>query len=220
MSLKKSYIIFGLGRYGIAVAKELVKSGAEVLAVDIDEENVNDAATELPFCKCADSSDPQVLKQLGVSNFDVAIISMAGNLEASVMTVALCKELGVKTVIAKCANRTHQIILSKVGADRVVFPENESGIRLARSLLSSDFLDAINLSEEISIVDVNVPDQWVGKTLIELNLRKKYALNIIAIKAGNGLSIDVDPAKPLEKDTNLVVIAHTKNIKKLSKDIG
>ncbi|MGX8692767.1 MAG: potassium channel family protein, partial [Clostridia bacterium] len=127
--MKQTYAIFGLGRYGTAVAGELVKNGAEVLAVDIDEEKVNSVVGELPFCKCADVTDPDVLRQLGVANIDVVIISMANNLEASVMATMLCKELGVKTVIAKCSSDMNCRILSRVGADRVVFPESESGIR-------------------------------------------------------------------------------------------
>ena len=218
-SLKKNYIIFGLGRYGLSVAKELVKSGVDVLAVDIEEENVNNAAVDLPVCKCADATDVKVIKQLGVSNFDVAIVCMAGNLEASVMTVVLCKEAGVKTVIAKCSNETHQKILMKVGADKVVIPEYESGVRLAKSLLSSGFVDTISLSEDISIVDITVPTKWAGKTLIELGLRKKYSINIIAIEKGNGISIDVDPNVPLEAGAQLVLIAHVQKIQKLLKEL-
>ena len=128
--MRKTYAVFGLGRYGIAVARELVNNGMEVVAVDADESIVNTAALELPICKCADITDPEVIRQLGISNVDVVIIAMANNLEASVMAVTLCKEIGVETVIAKAANEMHQKILLRVGADKVVFPENESGIRL------------------------------------------------------------------------------------------
>ena len=122
MANSKTYAVFGLGRYGRAVAKELVSNGAEVLAVDIDEEKVNEAITEIPFCKCADVTDPEVLKQLGISNIDVVIISMATNLEASVMATMLCKEMGVKTVISKCSSEMNCKILGKIGADKVIFP--------------------------------------------------------------------------------------------------
>ena len=131
MSMEKTYAVFGLGRYGIAVARELARNGMEVIAVDTDERIVNAAADELPICKCADITDPEVIRQLGIANVDVVIIAMANNLEASVMAVTLCKEIGVKTVIAKSANEMHQKILTRVGADKVVFPGNESGIRLA-----------------------------------------------------------------------------------------
>ena len=148
MSINKSYAVFGLGRYGLAVAKELVNNGVEVLAVDIDEAIVNSAIADIPFCKCADITDLEVIKQLGISNMDVVIIAMANNLEASVMAVMLCKEVGVNTVIVKCANEVHKKILTKVGADKVVFPEYESGTRLAKNLLSSGFIDVIELSND------------------------------------------------------------------------
>ena len=148
MSLNKTYAVFGLGRYGFSVAKELVNSGVDVIAVDSDEKIVNSVASELPFCKCADTTDIEVLKKLGIANADVVIVAMAGNIEASVMTVMLCKELGVPTVIAKSSSEMHYKILTKVGADKVVFPEKESGIRLAKNLLSSGLVDIIEQSEE------------------------------------------------------------------------
>ena len=179
--MNQTYAVFGLGRYGTAVAKELVKNGAEVLAVDISEETGNSLVDELPFCKCADVTDPDVLRQLGVSNVDVVIIAMANNLEASVMTTMLCKELGVKTVIAKCASEMNCRILSRVGADKVIFPENESGIRLAKNLLSDGFIDIIELSSDVSMLELDIRPEWVGKNLMELNLRKRYSINVVAL---------------------------------------
>ena len=140
---------------------------------------------------------------------------MANNLEASVMAVMLCKELGVKTVIAKCANEMHRKILIRVGADKVVFPENESGIRLAKNLLSSGFVDVIELSNDVSIIELDVKPDWVGKTLIELNLRKKYSINVIAIRQEEALITSIDPNIKLEKTMQLVVIVNTSKIDKL-----
>lgn len=215
MSIHKTYAVFGLGRYGFAVAKELINSGAEVLAVDMNEALVNTAIVEIPICKCANVTDAEVIEQLGIANMDVVIIAMASNLEASVMATTLCKEAGVKTVIVKCANEMHQKILSRVGADKVVFPENESGVRLAKNLLSSGFIDIIELSGNVSMIELDVKPAWVGKSLLELNLRKKYSLNVVAIRQDHGVSIDIDPAKPLEKAMKLIVIAHTSKLKKL-----
>ena len=138
MSIDKSYAILGLGRYGRALAEGLNNSGAEVLAIDLDPAAVSQVAEELPVCKCADITDPDVMKQLGIGNFDVVIVAMASNLEASVMAIALCKEAGVPCVIAKCGNEMHRKIMLRVGADKVVFPEQESGARLAKNLLSED----------------------------------------------------------------------------------
>ncbi len=215
MSINKSYAVFGLGRYGLAVAKELVNNGAEVLAVDMDENIVNSVIADIPFCKCADITDAEVIKGLGISNMDVVIIAMANNLEASVMAVMLCKEAGVKTVIAKCASEMHRKILNKVGADRVVFPESESGTRLAKNLLSSGFVDIIELSSDVSLIELDIRPEWEGKTLVELNLRKKYAINVVAIRQENNLHINIDPAMKLNKNMQLVVIVNKSKINKI-----
>jgi len=215
MSAKRTYAVFGLGRYGIAVARELVSSGAEVIAVDMDERIVNAAADELPVCKCADITDPEVIRQLGIANVDVVIVAMANNLEASVLAVTLCKEIGVKTVIAKSANEMHQKILTRVGADKVVFPENESGIRLAKNLLSSGFVDMVSLAKNVSMIELDVRKEWLGKNLIELNLRKKYSINVVAVRRGDTVSVDIDPHMPLNEEDNLIVIADPERLAKL-----
>ena len=215
MSMKKTYAVFGLGRYGIAVARELVSNGMEVIAVDSDEKIVNAAAAELPICKCADITDPDVIRQLGISNVDVVIVAMANNLEASVMAITLCKEIGVKTVIAKSANEMHQKILDRVGADKVVFPENESGIRLAKNLLSSGFVDMVSLAKNVSMIELDVKPEWAGKNLIELNLRKKYSINVVAVRKGESVSVDIDPHAPLQEEDKLIVIANTWKLTKL-----
>ncbi|MCI7351736.1 MAG: TrkA family potassium uptake protein [Ruminococcus sp.] len=215
MKTKKTYAIFGLGRYGTAVARELVENGMEVIAVDTDQRIVTDAAAYLPVCKCADVTDAEVISRLGIGSIDTVIVCMASNLEASVMAVTLCKEAGVKNVIAKCSNEMHQKILLRVGADKVVFPEHESGIRLAKNLLSSGFIDMISLSNDVSIVEIDVKNEWCGKNLIELNLRKKYGFNIVAIKKGDKVTIDINPEQVLDAQTTLIVIANTSKLGKL-----
>lgn len=215
MSNKNTYAVFGLGRYGIAVAKELVENGKEVIAVDSNQRIVNDAAAFLPVCKCADVTDAEVISRLGIGGIDTVIICMASNLEASVMAVTLCKEAGVETVIAKCANEMHQKILLRVGADKVVFPENEAGVHLAKNLLSSGFIDMISLSKDVSIVEIDVKSEWVGKNLIELNLRKKYGFNIIAIKKGDEVNVSINPEQVLDAETTLIIIANTARLGKL-----
>ena len=215
MQKKKTYAVFGLGRYGIAVARELIDNGKEVIAVDIDQKLVNEAAAFLPVCKCADVTDPEVIARLGIENIDTVIICMASNLEASVMAVTLCKEAGVDTVIAKCANEMNQKILLRVGADQVVFPENESGIRLAKNLVSSGFVDMISLSKDVSMVEIDVRPEWEGKNLIELGLRKKYGFNIVAIKKDGKVSVSVNPEQVLDSETTLIVIANVAKLEKL-----
>ena len=214
MKNNRTYAVFGLGRYGRAVARELVDNGMEVIAVDNDQSIVDEAASYLPLCKCADVTDADVLERLGVADLDTVIICMASNLESSVMAVTLCKEAGVKTVIAKCANEMHQKILLRVGADKVLFPENESGIRLAKNLLSSGFIDMISLSSDVSMIEIDVKAEWVGKNLIQLDLRKKYGFNIVAIKKGDNVTVSIDPEQILDEATTLIVIANTSKLNK------
>lgn len=215
MSKNQSYAVFGLGRYGRAVASELVKSGAEVIAVDMDQDIINTMSSEIPYCKCADVTDPEVIRQLGIANVDVVIISMATDLEASVMATMLCKEIGVKTVITKCASEMNCKILSKVGADRVVFPEKESGVRMAKNLLSAGFVDLVELSKDVAMIEMQVKPEWEGKSLLELNLRKRYAVNIVAIVHGEEIRVNIDPELPLERTMKLIVIANTEKLNKI-----
>lgn len=186
-----------------------------MLAVDIDEDIVNEASDEIPYCKCADVTDAEVIRRLGIADIDVVIIAMADNLEACVMATMLCKEVGVKTVIAKCSNEMNCKILSKVGADRVVFPESESGIRMAKNLLSSGFVDIVELSKDVSLIELDVKPEWEGKNLIELNLRKKYAMNIVAIIEDKSVCINIDPNEPLNKSMKLIVIANPSKANRL-----
>ena len=212
---KKTYAVLGLGRYGTAVAKELVKNGADVIAVDKNEQIVQDSSVYLPICKCADITDPEVISELGISNADVVIVAMASSLEGSILAITLCKEAGVKTVIAKCANETHRKILKRVGADMVVFPENESGTRLAKNLLTSGFTDVLTLSDDLSLVELAARDEWVGKSLKELNLRKKYTVNVVAFRKNGKITDTVNPEELLDKDTEIIAIVNTAKLSKL-----
>lgn len=215
--MKKSYAVFGLGRYGSTVVKELIKNGADVLAVDMDEAVVENAKSGIPICKCADVTNIDVLTQLGVANIDTVIVAMASHLEESVMTTMLCKELGVANVIVKAATELNKKILLKVGADRVVIPEYESGVRLAKEALHSGIIDVVDLSSKISMIEIEVRDEWIGKNLIELNLRKKYSFNVVAIKINDEVVTAIDPTLPLTKDMMLLVIADVSQIKKFIK---
>ncbi len=216
MKIKKSYAVFGLGKYGMAVAKELVANGTEVLAVDMDMNLVNEASVDIPYCKCADITDPEVIKNLGIANMDVVIVAMATNLEASVMATMLCKEAGVKTVIAKCSNEMDCKILTKVGADMVEIPEQESGIRLAKNLLSSGFIDILEVSKDVSLVELNIKEEWIGKSIIELNLRRKYSINVVAVVEGDNINTNFEPEKPLTDSMKLIVIANKSKLSKIT----
>ncbi len=215
MSINKTYAVFGLGRYGRAVAEELVKNGADVIAVDRNESRVNDAAQFIPVCKCADVTDPEVIDKLDIADVDVVVIAMAKNLESTVMAITLCKEAGVKTVIAKCVEEMHGKIFYRVGADKVVFPEKEAGTRLGKNLMSSGFIDIVELSEDVSMVELDVKPQWVGKSLVELHLRKKYSVNVVAILKGDEVITSIDPEMPLESGMKMIVIADIARLEKL-----
>ena len=215
MSINKTYAVFGLGRYSEAVAKELVRSGADVIAVDKNEDIVNGMASYVPLCKCADVTDPQVIEQLGIANVDVVIIAMANSLEAAVMAITLCKEAGVKKIIAKCTCEMHEKILNRIGVDIVVFPERESGVRLAKNLLSSGFVDLIELSDDVSMVELDVKPEWEGKTLIELNLRRRFSVNVVAIRKDDKVMVNIDPEMALKKEMKLIIIANTAKLEKI-----
>ena len=213
--MNKTYAVFGLGRYGMAVAEELAAHGLDVLAVDRNQDIVNMAAMSIPFCKCADVTEPEVIRQLDVGKIDVVIIAMAASFESSVMATMLCKEVGVKTIIVKCASEMHKKILLRTGADKVVFPENESGIRLAKNLMSSGFVDIIELTKGVSMVELDVKSEWIGKNLIELRLREKLGINVVAIKKGGQILTNIDPLEPFDADTKLIVIANNSKLGKL-----
>lgn len=215
MSINKTYAVFGLGRYGRAVAEELVKNGADVIAIDRNEELVNDAAQSIPVCKCADVTDPEVIDKLDIADVDVVIIAMANNLESTVMAITLCREVGVKTVIAKCVEEMHGKIFERVGADRIVFPEKEAGTRLGKNLLSSGFVDIVELSKDVSMVELDMKPQWVGKSLIELNLRKKYSINVVSVLKGEEVITSIDPEMPLTENMKLIVIADVNKLERL-----
>jgi trk system potassium uptake protein TrkA len=208
MKHKQSFAVFGLGRYGTALAKELVQSGADVLAVDSDKDIVNSVVQDIPLSKCADVTDPEVIKQLGIANVDVVVIAMATNLEASVMATMLCKEAGVKTVIAKCGSEMECKILSKIGADQVIFPEKESGVRLAKKLVNFGLVDLVELSKDASLFELKVRPEWVGKSLIELNLRKKYGFNVVAIFENEEVNTYIAPDRPLDDSMRLIAIGN------------
>lgn len=215
MSIHKNYAVFGLGRYGRAVAAALAQGGAEVLGVDHNVSIVNEAVDEIPVCKCADVTDPEVLAQLGIANIDTVVVAMASNLEASVLAVTLCKEAGVPRVIVKCGTEMHRKILERVGADQVIIPEKESGIRLAKNLLSAGFSEMMELSGEVSMAELEVRPDWVGKNLVELSLRRKHAINVVALRVGEKIRVEIDPQAPLTADTKLIVIANPANLQKL-----
>ena len=188
----KSYIVIGLGRFGTTLARQLCALGAEVLAMDVYNDLVQQVANDVTHAVVGDAQDKEVLRALGASNFDCAIVAIGSDLAASVLTVMNLKELEVPQIVCKAHDETHRKVLEKLGVDRVVIPEQENALRLARSLHSHNVLDYIELSEEYGILEVPAPKSWVGKTLKELNIRAKLGVNIIAVE--NGKKTNVSPA--------------------------
>ena len=188
----KTYCVIGLGRFGSEVARKLCQQGCEVLALDVRSDLVQQIANDVTHAVVGDAKDKEVLRALGVSNFDCAIIAIGDDLAASVLTTMNLKELGVPHVVCKAHDETHRRVLEKLGVDRVVIPECEFAGKLARSLSSHNVLDYIELSEEYGILEVPAPKNWIGKTILELNVRAKLGVNIIAVK--NGQTTNVSPS--------------------------
>lgn len=213
---KKEFVVFGLGRFGKSVALTLADSGCEVLVVDSDEDAIQEMADFVTYAVKADVTDIDVLSTLGISNFDGAIVGIGSDLEASVMVTILTKELGIPYVLAKAKTDLHAKILKKVGADAVVFPEKETGVRIAHNLLLGNFFDAVELSSTYSMMELDTPDEWDGKNMIELDLRAKYKINVIGIKRKNDLDINPAADKKLKKDDVLIVIGENEMLDKLA----
>lgn len=185
----KSYVVIGLGRFGRALARQLCQLGAEVLAMDIHADLVQQVAPDVTHAVVGDARDKEVLRALGVRDMDCAVIAIGEDLAASVLTVMNLKELGVPYVVCKANDETHRRVLEKLGVDRVVIPEQEHAQRLGRSLYSHNVLDYIELSPDYGILEVPAPKTWVGKTLKELNVRAKMGVNIIAVQHGETTSV-------------------------------
>ncbi len=185
----KSYLVIGLGRFGQALARQLCALGAEVLAIDVRSDLVQQVANDVTHAVVGDGQDKEVLRALGVRNFDCAIIAIGDDLAASVLVTMNLKELEVPYIVCKAHDETHRRVLEKLGVDRVVIPEQEHAQRLARSLHALTVLYDIELSEDYGILEVPAPKTWVGKTIRELNVRAKLGVNIIAVESGSETNV-------------------------------
>lgn len=211
----KNVIVLGLGRFGRALAKKLYEKGVEVMAVDSSYAKVQKIAGEVSYSAQADMTDEDALSELGIKNFDIAIIATGSNLEASIEATLLCKDAGIKTVIAKATSVTHARILDKIGADKIVFPELDSGQRLARVIAGSNLLEFIQFSDKFSMAEVRCHESWVGKSLMEIDFRNEYDLNVVAFERAGELIISPDPTSPIEKNDLLILIGTKENVQKV-----
>ncbi len=219
--MEKQYVVLGLGIFGSTICKTLSSFGCEVLAIDKDEECVERVSDYVTKAIIGDVTDKDFLMSLGVEDFDVGIVAIGNHLEESLLAVMNLKELNIPHVIAKAKNKRFKEVLEKVGADRVVRPEKEMGMKVARSLLRRNLNDIIEIDKDYSVADMKVPSAWVGKTLVELDLRKKYNMNILGFKdpLTKVLNLHVDPYYVIQQADEFLFIAKTDKIEELDYSI-
>ncbi len=216
--MKKQYAVFGLGRFGKSIALELESLGCEVIAVDDSMEKVQEISDYVTRAMCANIQEPEVMKTLGAKNLDGAVIAIGQNFEASVLATILAKEAGIPNVIVKAQDELHETILKKVGADSVLHPEKEMGIRTARGLVSGNFMDWIELSDDFSLVETKIPENWVGKRLIDLKIREKHGINVVGIVEDGKMDVTVDPHREMTENSIVVLIGSNEALNKFEKE--
>lgn len=214
MAMKKQYVVFGAGRFGKSVALTLQECGCEVIVVDRDPEVIQSIADDVSYAICANVEDTEIFDDLGMKNLDGAIVALTQSLEASIITTMMCHEMGIPKIMAKAKNEMHEKILRSVGATKVIYPEVEMGKRVAKFIAAENFADWIELSPEYSLVEMKVPSDWRGKSLLELQIREKYHLNVIGIRKSDGLTVRIDPKTPLDGNSELIVVGENIELEK------
>ncbi|MGI6095116.1 MAG: potassium channel family protein [Lachnospiraceae bacterium] len=212
---KKSYAVIGMGKFGKSVALALSELGAEVIAVDNNAEKIQDVADLVSYAAEADVTDPEALKKVGIGNADVVIIGIADNMEASIITTIYAKEQGVPYVLTKAMNHLHGEILKKIGADEVIFPEAETGMRLAKNLVSGRFEDFYELTADYSMAEMLVPQGWIGKSILELKVREIHQVNVVGIKEDKKVIINPDPKMRLDEGMEVILIGENQKLSQL-----
>ncbi|MGF6990301.1 trk system potassium uptake protein TrkA [Lachnospiraceae bacterium PM6-15] len=213
----KQYAVLGLGNFGESVALTLQELGCEVIAVDHNEERIQRIADHVSYAMKAEVGDPEVMKAIGARNLDGVVVAFAENMEASIMATLLSKEIGVPFVLAKANNEAHEKILKKIGADAVIYPERETGERVAKQMLSANFTDWITLSREYSIIETTTPEDWVGRTLEDLNLRENFEVTVVGMIRSEEFEINPDPKAPLEERAILILLGADDALKEIRK---
>ncbi|WP_108669863.1 potassium channel family protein [Peribacillus acanthi] len=217
--MKKEFAVIGLGRFGGSICRALVEQGMEVLAIDNDEDRVNEFAMIASHAVVGDTTDETVLKSLGIRNFDHVIVAIGDNIQASILTTLMLKELGVNKITVKAQNDYHEKVLRKIGADHVVHPERDMGRRIAHNIVSNNVLDYLELSDEHSIVEIVASKKMDGSTLIDLDIRAKYGINIVAIKRGQDIMVSPQANESIREGDILIVIGADQDINRFEKKI-
>ncbi|KKK34362.1 potassium transporter Trk [Mesobacillus campisalis] len=215
--MKKEFAVIGLGRFGGSICKELSEQGVPVMAIDNNEERVNKFAAIASHAVCADTTDEQVLKSLGIRNFDHVIVAIGDNIQASILTTLMLKELGVNKITVKAQNDYHEKVLRKIGADFVVHPERDMGRRIAHNIVSNNVLDYLELSDEHSIAEIVASSKLGGHSIIDLNIRAKYGINIVAIKRGNDILVSPQADELIQTGDILIIIGADTDINRFEK---
>ncbi|CRK80653.1 potassium channel family protein [Neobacillus massiliamazoniensis] len=217
--MKKNFAVIGLGRFGGSICRTLANQGIEVLAIDKNEERVNEFSMIASHAVVGDSTDETVLKSIGIRNFDHVIVAIGDDIQSSILTTLILKELGVPIITAKAQNDYHEKVLRKIGADRVVHPERDMGERIANNMASNSVLDYLELSAEHSIVEIVANGKIGGNTIIDLDIRKKYGLNIVAIKRGEELIVSPQAKETIHHNDILIVIGNDSDIDRFEKKV-
>ena len=213
----KNFVVIGLGRFGTAVARELYEVGNDVLGLDTNSENVENIADYVTHAVTGDGRDPEVLRALGVADYDCAVVAVGSDVGSSALITMRLKEAGVPQVVCKAQSHVHQRLLEKIGADRVVFPEHEMGIKVAQGLARSNILNFIELSPEYGLVDVDLPRGWAGHTIRDLDIRAKYKVNVIAVRRGSDFHVSPGADWIMIEGDKLVVLGADSDIAALCK---
>ncbi|WP_462412814.1 potassium channel family protein [Neobacillus sp. Marseille-QA0830] len=213
---KTQYAVIGLGRFGTSVARQLNEAGQEVLGIDLNEEKVEDAELFVTHAAVADSTEQKALASLGITNFDCVIVAIGDDMQSSILTVMLLKEMGVKKVIAKAIGKRHGQVLEKVGADWIIYPERDMGERVANQLLSPNMLDYIKLSKEYNIEELNIPSSMAEKSLRELDIRAKYNVSVIALVRNGNIIVPPSPDETIHSTDVLVMIGNKDDLSRFS----
>lgn len=213
---RKQYVVMGLGRFGTSVARGLHEGGQEVLGVDLDEVKVEDAEFFVTQAVVADSTDRKAITSLGITNFDCVIVAI-GDLQSSILTVMLLKNLGIKQIIAKAVGKRHGQVLEAIGANWIIFPERDMGARVANQLLSPNMLNYIELSKKHNLEEIKLPSKMADKSLQELDLRAKHHISVIAILRNDDVIVSPSPSELLLSGDILVTIGERKDLAKFSR---
>lgn len=217
--VKKEFAVIGLGRFGGSICRTLAEQGIEVMAIDINEDRVNDYSMIASHAVVGDSTDEKVLKELGIRNFDHVVVAIGDNIQASILTTIILKEHGVQNITVKAQNDYHEKVLVKIGADHVVHPERDMGKRIANNMISNSVLDYLELSDEHSIVEIVASEKMDGHSILNLDIRAKYGINIVAIKRENEIIVSPQANEIINKNDILIVIGADVDINRFEKKV-